>query len=89
MLKEITIKCCLAYTEEEFKDVVEAFVAGKYYRRVNRSLLIVLIGRFKGIQNMVTSKVHIDDIVSKGFDELVTNRDQHVKILITPKNLRG
>lgn len=32
---------------------------------------------------MVTSKIYIDDIMSKGFDELITNRDQHVKILVT------
>lgn len=30
MLKEITIKCCIAYNDQEFKDVVDAFVAGKY-----------------------------------------------------------
>ena len=33
---------------------------------------------------MITSKIHIDDIVSKGFDELVKNKDQHIKILVTP-----
>lgn len=33
---------------------------------------------------MITSKVYIEDIVSKGFEELVKNKDQHVKILITP-----
>jgi hypothetical protein len=36
------------------------------------------------LETMVTSKIHIDDIVSKGFDELVANRDQHVKILVSP-----
>lgn len=29
MMKEITVKCCLAYNDEEFKDVVQAFAAGK------------------------------------------------------------
>ena len=29
LLKEVTIKCCLAYTDNEFKDVVDAFVAGE------------------------------------------------------------
>lgn len=29
MIKEVTIKCCLAYNDTEFKDVVDAFVAGK------------------------------------------------------------
>jgi hypothetical protein len=29
LFKEVTIKCCLAYTDDEFKDVVDAFVAGQ------------------------------------------------------------
>ncbi len=33
---------------------------------------------------MITSKISVDDVVSKGFDELITNKDRHVKILVTP-----
>ena len=33
---------------------------------------------------MVTSRIHIDDIIEKGFNELMTNKDQHNKILVTP-----
>lgn len=33
---------------------------------------------------MVTSRIHIDDIIEKGFNELMTNKDQHIKILVTP-----
>jgi (R,R)-butanediol dehydrogenase/meso-butanediol dehydrogenase/diacetyl reductase len=85
MLKEITIKCCLTYTDEEFRGVVDAFVAGTYTSQnsvylANKSCK----GKFKGLETMVTSKIHIDDIVQKGFNELVANRDQHVKILVTP-----
>lgn len=40
-------------------------------------------GRFKGLETMVTGKIHVDDIVSKGFDELVSNKDHHIKILVT------
>ncbi|KAJ4377980.1 hypothetical protein N0V83_000810 [Neocucurbitaria cava] len=68
MLKEITVKYSLAYHDQDFKETVEAFVAGK----------------FKGVERMVTSRIHIDDISKKGFDELVTNKDQHIKILVTP-----
>ena len=32
---------------------------------------------------MVTSRLYIDEISSKGFDELVTNKDDHIKILVT------
>lgn len=45
-------------------------------------------GRFKGLETMITSKIHIDDIVSKGFDELVSNKDQHIKILVTTDKVR-
>ncbi|CAO2647659.1 Nn.00g085810.m01.CDS01 [Neocucurbitaria sp. VM-36] len=68
ILKEITTKCSLAYDDDDFKETVDAFVAGK----------------FKGVETMVTSRIHIDDISKKGFDELVINKDQHIKILVTP-----
>lgn len=32
---------------------------------------------------MVTSRIHIDDIAKKGFEELVNNKDQHIKIMVT------
>lgn len=34
---------------------------------------------------MVTSRIALEDTVSKGFEELVNNKDEHVKILISPK----
>jgi threonine dehydrogenase-like Zn-dependent dehydrogenase len=42
-------------------------------------------GKFKGVSKMITSRIPLRDIVKKGFEELVHNKDQHVKILITPK----
>lgn len=33
---------------------------------------------------MITSRIHVDDVVTKGFDELIKNKDQHIKILVTP-----
>ena len=41
------------------------------------------LGKFKGVEKMVTSRIYIDDISAKGFEELVTNKDQHIKILVT------
>jgi hypothetical protein len=32
---------------------------------------------------MVTSRIYIDDISTKGFNELVTNKDEHIKIMVT------
>ncbi|KAF2713479.1 threonine dehydrogenase, partial [Pleomassaria siparia CBS 279.74] len=67
MMKELTIKTSLAYDDKHFKETVDAFVAGK----------------FKGVEKMVTSRIYIDDISTKGFDELITNKDKHIKILVT------
>ncbi|KAL6709958.1 hypothetical protein ACN47E_000743 [Coniothyrium glycines] len=66
--KEITTKCSLAYTDKDFKDTIDAFVECK----------------FQALENMVSSRIHLDDISEKGFEELVNNRDRHIKILITP-----
>jgi hypothetical protein len=33
---------------------------------------------------MVTSRIHVNDIVTKGFDELVNHKDKHIKIMVTP-----
>ncbi|KAF2009676.1 threonine dehydrogenase [Aaosphaeria arxii CBS 175.79] len=67
MLKEIHMRASLSYTDQHYKETVDAFVAGK----------------FKGVEKMVTSRIHIDDISTKGFDELVANKDKHIKILVT------
>ncbi|KAG9770297.1 hypothetical protein KCU88_g6631, partial [Aureobasidium melanogenum] len=40
---------------------------------------------FKGYEQMVTSRIPLEEVVSKGFEELVNNRDDHIKILISPK----
>jgi hypothetical protein len=34
---------------------------------------------------MVTSRISLEDVVTKGFKELIENKDEHVKILVTPK----
>ena len=31
---------------------------------------------------MITKRIVVDDIVAGGFEELLENRDQHVKILV-------
>ena len=69
MMKEITVKMSFAYNDEDFSKTVKVFIGGK----------------FKGVEKMVTSRIGLEDIVGKGFEELVTNRDEHIKILVTPK----
>lgn len=34
---------------------------------------------------MVTGRISVEDIVEKGFNELVNNKDKHIKIMVTPK----
>lgn len=71
MLKEITMKASMSYTDDDFRETVDAFVAGK----------------FKGVQTMITDRVQLEDVAAKGFEALVKNKDDHIKILVTPKKL--
>ena len=34
---------------------------------------------------LITSRIGIDDLVEKGFEELLRNKDDHLKILISPQ----
>jgi (R,R)-butanediol dehydrogenase / meso-butanediol dehydrogenase / diacetyl reductase len=34
---------------------------------------------------LVTSRIQLEDIKDKGFEELVRNKDDQIKILVTPK----
>lgn len=36
---------------------------------------------------MVTDRISIEDIVSKGFEALVNEKDDHIKILVSPKKI--
>lgn len=70
MMKELTLKFSLAYNESDFQAVVDDFVEGK----------------FAGVEKMITSRIAVDDIAKLGFEELINNKDQHVKIVATPKH---
>lgn len=48
--------------------------------------LQLLAGELADIDWMVTAIVNLEDAVSAGFEELVHNRDQHIKILVRPGN---
>jgi (R,R)-butanediol dehydrogenase/meso-butanediol dehydrogenase/diacetyl reductase len=45
----------------------------------------VSIGKYPGFEKMVTSRIHLEDVVDGGFVELTENKDKHVKIMVTPK----
>lgn len=42
-------------------------------------------GRIAGYEKMVTGRISVEDIVAKGFEELVNNKDKHIKIMVTPR----
>lgn len=71
MLKEINIVGSRAYDDEDFRETVEAFVKGQ----------------FEGCEKMITSRIHLDDITEKGFKNLIDRKDEHIKILVTPKRI--
>lgn len=90
MMKELQMKTTLAYDDQDFAEVVKDFVAGK---KPSRYLLIVrradfefpLAGKYKGAESMITARVPLDDLVAKGFEALVKHKDQHSKIIATPR----
>ncbi|KAL5358527.1 chaperonin 10-like protein [Aspergillus floccosus] len=68
MRREAVLKSSLAYDETDFKQVVEAYVEG----------------RFRGVEQMITRRISLEDVVAKGYEELSRPND-HIKILATPK----
>lgn len=48
-------------------------------------MLTPCTGKFSGIEQMVTARIALDDVKAAGFEELLTNKDNHIKILVTPK----
>lgn len=88
MMKEITAKYSLAYNDKDFKETVDFFIAGKKSLTPTLDRVHQDTGKFKGLEKMVTSRVHLDNISTKGFEELVNNKDDQIKILISPDRTR-
>lgn len=50
-------------------------------------------GKLQGYEKLATGRIVLDDIVKKGFEELVNNKDEdnkdeHIKILVNPSSRR-
>ncbi|KAJ9655594.1 hypothetical protein H2198_005595 [Neophaeococcomyces mojaviensis] len=72
--RELTIKFSLGNDDNDYREVVEDFVAGK----------------FAGAEALITRRLPVEDLAEKGLEELVRNRDDHVKIVATwRKDLLG
>ncbi|KIW68039.1 hypothetical protein PV04_04010 [Phialophora macrospora] len=67
MFRELTIKFSMGNNDDDYREVVEDFVAGK----------------FAGAEALITRRLHVEDLVEKGLEELVRNKDDHVKIVAT------
>lgn len=85
MTKEMEIKSSMAYNDEDFRDTVKAFSEGIRLSDIGYASIDVVVGAFPGIEKFVTSRVLLEDVVEKGLKELINNKDDHVKILVTPK----
>ncbi|TKX19944.1 zinc-binding dehydrogenase-like protein 2 [Elsinoe australis] len=68
MLKDMRVQGSMAYNDEDFAETVQAYIDGK----------------FKGVESMVTSRISLKDTKEKGFEELINNKDYHIKIMISP-----
>ncbi|KAF2221165.1 L-iditol 2-dehydrogenase, partial [Elsinoe ampelina] len=68
MLKDMKVQGSMAYNDEDFAETVKAYAEGK----------------FVGVEDMVTSRITLEDTVEKGFEELISNKDNHIKIIISP-----
>ncbi|KAF2093006.1 GroES-like protein [Rhizodiscina lignyota] len=69
LAKHITLKGVFIFNTEDFQEVMQWMAEG----------------RIKGYEKMVTARIGLDDIVDKGFKELVNNKDSHIKILVNPR----
>ena len=69
MAKELKLTTSFCYTDEDFKE----------------AMVMIGEGKFVGYETMVTSRIQLEDVVSKGFKELTENKDDHVKIMVSPK----
>jgi (R,R)-butanediol dehydrogenase/meso-butanediol dehydrogenase/diacetyl reductase len=34
---------------------------------------------------MITGRIKLEDIIKKGFEELINNKDKNIKIIVSPK----
>jgi hypothetical protein len=97
MPKELVLKMAFSYTDADFREVVDDYVNGECFSYIcfcykcpsyickEAAQAKVPAGKFQGVEKMITSRIALDDVVSKGFEALVTNKDDHVKIMVTPK----
>ncbi|RDX52373.1 alcohol dehydrogenase GroES domain protein [Lentinus brumalis] len=66
-----------------YKEVT--FTGVMAYDRDHREMLdAVAEGKFKGLEDLITRRIGLEDFVEKGIRALIHEKDQHVKILVHP-----
>lgn len=68
----------LVLTEKEIKGTI-AYSEGVFPAVIS----MIQDGRIKA-SKMITEEIKLDDLVEKGFEELMAHKDKHVKIIVTP-----
>ena len=70
-----------------FNDIVftEKEIGGSlcYVDEYEKVLLLLADGRLSG-EGLITGRIVLDDLIEKGFQELIRNKDKHLKILVRP-----
>ncbi|KAF7762447.1 hypothetical protein Agabi119p4_9040 [Agaricus bisporus var. burnettii] len=55
------------------------------YDRVHEEVLsLIASGKIKGLDELITKRISLDDVVEEGFKKLLSEKDKHVKILVHP-----
>lgn len=68
LLKEITIVGSKGYNRPDFPEVIAALADG----------------RIDGAQEIITTRIGLDDVIAGGFAVLESDRSSHVKVLVAP-----
>lgn len=77
--------------DDDYREVVEDFVAGKFKGAENLitrrlPVQVSFLGYNTTRDSCLFNPIVLQDLVEKGLEELVHNRDEHVKIVATWKN---
>ncbi|KIW66363.1 chlorophyll synthesis pathway protein BchC [Phialophora macrospora] len=89
-LKEIKFSSSCCYNANDFRETMELVANGMLRMISPTSYMSTLLndstkGQVKNYEQMVTTRIALEDTVRGGFEELINNKDNHVKILISPK----
>jgi (R,R)-butanediol dehydrogenase/meso-butanediol dehydrogenase/diacetyl reductase len=74
-------------SEQHFNDLVfterEVYGSLAYYGEFDTAIALLSDGRLVA-EPLITGRIKLDDIVEKGFEELVAHKESNIKILVSP-----